>query len=103
MAKRRKFAPQTKVEILKKHLQKKKSISDICDEYECTPGSIYQWQDTLFSRAHQCFENKTGRPVNEKLQEANWKAMEDKLASKNAVIAELMEALLKEKKSNGVI
>ena len=97
MAKRKKFSPQTEAEILKKHLQKKEAMSDLCTQYECTPGSVYQWQDLLFSRAHQCFENKTGRPVDEKLHQANQKALQEKLAMKNAVIAELMEELLKKK------
>ena len=103
MAKRKKFSAQTKIQILKKHLQKNKAISELCTEHECAPGSIYQWQETLFSRGHQLFENKTGRPVDSRKADARLTEVEKKLAAKNAIIAELMEELLKEKKLNGVI
>ena len=103
MTNRKHFSSQTKIDILKKHLQKKEAISEICGEFGCAPGSVYQWQETLFSRGHQIFETKVGRPVNEKAKNERISALEEKLQNKNAVIAELMEELLKEKKLAGVI
>ena len=103
MTKRKKFSPQSKIDILQQYLQKKHAMTDICQTHECSPGSVYQWQETLFSKGHQLFENKTGRPINQQKRDIEAKALEEKLATKNAIIAELMEELLKEKKLNGVI
>lgn len=106
MAKRKRFAAQTKASILKQHLQKKVAISDLCEQNGCTPGSVYQWQETMFSRVHELFEssaNRVGRPRDQAAREQKMDDLEKKLASKNAVIAELMEELLKEKKLAGVI
>ena len=103
MAKRKKFAARTKVDILQQYLQKKTAMTDICEQHKCSPGSVYQWQETLFSRGHQIFENKTGRPLDTQKRDARLKEAEEKLAAKNAIIAELMEELLKEKKLNGVL
>ena len=103
MAKRKKFSSRTKVDILQQYLQKKAAITDLCKQHECSPGSVYQWQETLFSRGHQVFENKVGRPIDENKRDARLKAAEEKLATKNAIIAELMEELLREKKLNGVL
>jgi transposase-like protein len=101
MSKRKRFEATTKVSILKRHLQKKESISELCEEHGCTPGSVYQWQETLFSRGHKVFENKTGRPVNEKARDKKIAGLEAKLNSKNAIISELMEELLQEKNRGG--
>lgn len=103
MAIRKNFPAKTKAEILKKHLQKKNPISELCESYGCAPGSVYQWQDTLFTRAHEVFDNKRGRPVDQKARAQKEAALEAKLADKNAVIAELLEELLAVKKSIGVL
>lgn len=106
MSKRKRFSPQTKSLILKQHLQKKKEISTLCEEHGCQPSSVYQWQDALFSRAHEVFEassSRVGRPKDAALQKKTQQLLEQKLDTKNAIIAELMEELLKEKKFNGVL
>ena len=66
MNKKRKFDSKTKISVLKRSLQKKEPISNLCEEYGFTPGSIYQWQDLLFDRGHIVFEGKAGRPRDEK-------------------------------------
>ena len=103
MAKRKKFDSKTKVGILKKYLQKKEPVSNLCEEHGCTPGSVYQWQEILFNRGHLAFENKTGRPVNEKLRDEKIRDMEQSLSNKNEVISKLLEELIQAKKSIGAI
>ena len=103
MVKRKKFDSKTKVGILKRYLQKKEPVSNLCEELGCTPGSVYQWQEILFNRGHLAFENKTGRPVNEQARDAKIKEMENKLINKNEVISKLLEELLQAKKSIGAI
>lgn len=106
MARRKNFPAQVKSSILKQHLVKKKAVSELCEAHGCSPGSIYQWQDTLFSRAHEIFETgqkKVGRPKDHAALEKKTSDLEEKLAAKNAIISELMEELLREKKLAGVI
>ncbi len=42
--KERKFSPEEKVMILKKHLLENTPISDICDQYGLHPTVFYRWQ-----------------------------------------------------------
>ena len=104
MSKRPRFSPQVKSSILRQHLQNKKTISSLCEEHCCSPGSIYQWQDILFSRAHTLFENGNprGRPRDLKADKRKAEELEKTLNKKNAIIAQLMEELLLEKKHDGV-
>ena len=102
MAKKRKFDSKTKISVLKRSLQKKESISSLCEEYGLTPGSVYQWQELLFDRGHIVFENKTGRPRDEKKYSDEVAELRKKLTMKNAVISELTEELIREKKLVGV-
>ena len=58
----------------------------------------------LFSCGHLCFEtSRIGRPVDEKIKDKRISDLENKLNTKNQIISELMEELLKEKKLAGVI
>lgn len=101
MAKKRKFDANTKINVLKRHLQKKEPVSTLCEEHGFTPGSLYQWQETLFSRGHIVFENKTGRPIDITRQNSEIEELKKRLAMKDAVISELTEVLVREKKFNG--
>ena len=101
MAKKRKFDSITKINVLKRYLQKKELVSALCEEHGFTPGSLYQWQDTLFSRGHIVFENRGGRPVDSARQNTEIEDLKKRLAMKDAVISELTEVLVREKKFNG--
>lgn len=102
MAKQRKFDSKTKIDVLKRHLQKKEAISTLCAELGFTPGAIYQWQETLFSRGHMVFDSKLGRPADHSKRDKEIEDLRKKLAMKNAVISELTEELIREKKLVGV-
>jgi transposase-like protein len=102
MKKKQSFDATTKISVLKRHLQKKEPISSLCEEHGFTPGSVYQWQETLFNRGHIVFENKTGRPTIEKNRDQEIEELKKKLSVKNAVISELTEELIREKKLFGV-
>lgn len=104
MAHQKKIGSKEKIDVLRKHLQKKEAVSALCKEHGFTPGAFYQWQETLFSRGHLCFEtSRIGRPVDEKIKDKRISDLENKLNTKNQIISELMEELLKEKKLAGVI
>ena len=102
MPKKRRFDAKTKINVLQNHLQKKQPISALCEEHGVTPGSVYQWQETLFSRGHILFESKLGRPADTSKRDAEIKELKQRIAAKDAVIGELTEVLIREKKFNGV-
>jgi transposase len=98
---RRHFHDHEKVAILKRHLLDKVPVSDLCDELDLHPNQVYDWLKKFFENGHLAFGN--GRKVRavEDAQQARIQQLEGKLARKNEVMAELMEALTEEKKRNG--
>lgn len=97
---RRTFSAEQKVAIVKRHLVEGVPISDLCDEYRIQPTQFYQWQKQLFENGATAFERQRAKrgptAVDRKVE-----ALEKKLANKNEVIAELMEANLQAKKELG--
>jgi transposase len=98
---RRHFTPQEKVAIVKRHLLEGVPISTVCDEFQINPTLFYQWQRLLFENAHLSFDNGRKSKALEDAKDRKLQQLEAKLARKNEVMAELMEALTDEKKRNG--
>ena len=97
--KRRAFSGEEKVSILRRHLVDKVQVSDLCDEYGLNPTVFYRWQKEFFENGAAAFERRTdGRE--RKLQE-KVTALTAKLAHKDEVIAEIMEAHVALKKTLG--
>jgi transposase len=99
---RRHFTPQQKVAIVKRHLVDGVPISDLCDQHQILPTQFYQWQKQLFENGATAFERK-GRPPGPSREERRIQQLEAKLATKNEVIAELMEENVNLKKVDGVL
>jgi transposase-like protein len=99
---RRHFSPQQKVAIVKEHLLDGVPISDLCDRHRIQPTQFYLWQKQLFENGVAAFERKSKHvgplPEQQKIQ-----ALQAKLATKNEVIAELMEECVSLKKLDGAI
>ena len=91
---------QKKVEILKKLSMNNAKVSEICEEYGVKPSSVYKWQNELFSRAHIVLETKRGPKAQDRSAE-KIAALEQKLAKKDGVIAELLQEHCELKKSLG--
>jgi len=98
---RKKYTPEEKVFILKRHLVDKVSVSDICDQHGLSPTVFYRWQKQFFENGSSAFISK--RKSKQTLQERRIRDLEKKLATKNEVVSELMEAHLKLKKNLGEI
>ena len=100
MAKKRKrYSGEEKVRILKRHLVDNISVSDLCDEYYLNPVVFYRWQKEFFENGAAAFERKTdskSRRLEEKVDK-----LQAKISHKDEVIAEIMEAHVKLKKSLG--
>ena len=95
---RRRFEPAEKVAIVRRHLLEQVPVSDLCDEYGLQPTVFYRWQKQLFENGAAALE----RPKNPTLPLTRRIAkLEEKLSSKNEVIAELMEEQIKAKKALG--
>jgi len=109
MNRRRKHSPEEKVSILKKHLLEKKPISEVCQEHGISPTLFYRWQQEFFEKGAQTFERSNAKKQ-QSAEQRRMKKMEEelahkehRLAQKNDVLAELMEAHVKLKKSLGEI
>ena len=99
---RRHFSPEQKVAIVKRHLVDGVPISNLCDQHHLLPTQFYQWQKQLFENGATAFERR-GRPPGPSPQERKIQQLEAKLATKNEVIAELMEENVGLKKLDGAL
>jgi transposase-like protein len=95
---RRQFKPQEKVAIVRRHLLEQVRVSDLCDESGIQPTVFYRWQKQLFENGAVAFERHQDAtaPLSRRIAK-----LEEKLCSKNEVIAELMEEQIKAKKEFG--
>lgn len=95
---RRRFTPEEKVAIVRRHLLERVPVSDLCDEYDIQPTMFYRWQKQLFENAAAVFERLKDPtlPLTRRIAK-----LEEKLSSKNEVIAELMEEQIQAKKEFG--
>jgi len=96
---RRRLTPEQKIAILKAHLVDKKPISDLCDQHGLQPSQFYRWQQEFFERGSVIFESRGKKPST--ALERKVTALEEKLARKDSVLAELMEEHMALKKSLG--
>ena len=98
MKKQRKhYSPEEKVAILRWHLLEQVPISELCDKNGLQPTVFYRWQKEFFGAA--AFQPK-GRPNNSAEQE-RIDYLEQKIRTKDEVLAELMAEHVALKKTLG--
>jgi transposase len=107
---RRKFTGDDKMAILRRHLVDKMPVSDVCDQVGIHPTLFYRWQKELFDRGSVVFERggdqgRAGAPADrqKRRQDKKMAALEQRLAGKDEVIAEIMASHVALKKSLGEI
>ena len=71
----------------------------LADEFQLQPTQIHAWVKQVLDRAEQAFAS-TGRPVDDG-KDRKIAALQEKLAKKNEVVAELMEEHVQLKKELG--
>ena len=98
---RRHFEGAEKVAILKRHLVDKVPISNLADELDLQPTQIYDWLKKFFENGHTAFDNGRKSKAEEDAKDRKIEQLEAKVARKNEVMAELMEAHTELKKSLG--
>ena len=100
MSKSRVFSPAEKVAILKKHLVEKVPVSDLCDEHTIHVNTFYHWLKVFFENGSAAFAATAAKPAVDP-RDRTIEQLEAKLVRKNEVVAELLEAHTRLKKSLG--
>ncbi len=98
---RKRYTAQEKVAILRRHLVEKEPVSKLCDELKLQPTVFYRWQKEFFENGAAAFENKPHKqrpPEQERIAR-----LEQKIQTKDEVLAELMAEHVALKKSLGEI
>ena len=100
MSKKRKYySPEEKVRLLKEHLVNRTAVSQICEENQLQPTVFYRWQRQFFEQGAAAFKNDQDK---ERARlEKKIASLEGKVAKKNEVLGELMEAHIDLKKVLG--
>ena len=101
MKARKRISAQDKAEILKRHLVDKVPVSDLCDEYDIQPSNFYSRQRKLFENAASALEPQGLAKRQKKEEEEEVSALQEKLAKRDEVLAELMQEHVALKKSLG--
>ena len=104
--KRRRYTPEQKAAILRRHLVDKVPVSDLCDELKLQPSVFYTWQKQMLENLTAAMEDgrKTRRtgPTELEQEQKRVEALESKLIRKNDVIAEISQEIVElKKKSRG--
>ena len=100
---RKRYSPEEKVAVLRRHLVEKVPVSDLCQELGLHPSLFYHWLKELFEHATAAFEPRSRADKQQEAQQRRIAALEEKLKAKNEVLAELMEEQVALKKSLGEI
>jgi len=98
---RRRFNPEEKAAILRRHLADKVSISDLAEEYGIQPSVLYQWQRQLLDNAATALEPTRRAARTETKLKSKVEALEARLLRKDSVIAEISEEYVKLRKERG--
>ena len=97
MGTRKRYTPEEKVSILREVLEDGKSMSSVAGEHGVHPNMLLNWKKQLFEGAAGMFVVK--RPdVSEQAAERRARELEEELARKDSVIAELAQEVLQLKK-----
>lgn len=104
MSKRKYLTPEQKVAIVRRHVLEQVPISDLCDEYGIHATQYYAWQKQLFEQGGVVFERQPNKANQRRQQDAQQRkiaALEQKIQTKNEVVAELLEEHVQLKKAHG--
>jgi transposase-like protein len=97
MGKRKRYAPEEKLKILREVVEENKPISQVAEQYELHPNCIFKWRKQFLENGSQVFQIK--RPdISSKADKRRIELLEEQLRQKNEVIAWLTEEHLALKK-----
>lgn len=99
--KRRHFTAEQKAQIVRRHLSDKEPVSKLAEEFGLQPSLIHTWINQVLAQAERAFERSAGNGRSLQSRDRQIEQLRSKLADKNEVIAELMEANIRAKKEIG--
>jgi transposase-like protein len=102
---RRQFTAEQKAEAVKRHVMGKEEVSAVCESLGIAPNQFYRWQQELFENAAAAFEVKKRGPVRQPREaelERKVESLEQKIAHKDEVIAEVAQECVTLKKKLGL-
>jgi transposase-like protein len=98
----RSHSPELKIATVRRHLIDKIPVSNLCEEHHIRPSLFYKWQKELFEFALRASQ-LSSVPQEMVRDKTKIKRLEQKLAVKNEVLAELMQEYVALKKTVGEI
>lgn len=98
---RKHYTAEEKVAILRMHLLEKTPVSDLCDQHGLHPTMFYRWQKEFFENGMLAFKGTSETKRELVSRDRRIADMERQLATKNEVIAELMQEHVALKKRHG--
>lgn len=96
---RHNYTAKEKVSIIKQHLVERLPVSELCDKHDLQPNVFYRWLKEFFDNGAAAFEKDQSRIDN--AQSEKIRKLEQKIAQKDNVLAELMYEHVQLKKSLG--
>jgi transposase-like protein len=99
---RKHFTAPEKLALLRRHLIDKTPVSTVCDEAKVQPTVFYRWLKQLFENGAAALERSNGATDTRPDLKAQRRIqhLEDRLRTKDGVLAELMEEHVALKKNN---
>jgi len=97
---RRKFTAEQKAAILREHLIEKVPVADLCEKHGLQPTAFYRWQKEMLENLVALFDRRDRTSKSKKFEE-QIATLREKLARKDAIIAEIMEDFVAVKKTLG--
>ena len=104
MSKRRKYSAEEKAAIIRRHLVDKVTVAQLCEEYKVPPSLFYTWQKAALENLVAALEGGGAHKRDGQREQqlaAKVGLLEDKLAKKDNVIAEISAEYVQLKKSLG--
>ena len=99
--KRRRFTAEQKAQIVRRHLAGKEPVSQLAEQFGLQPSLIHTWVNQVLAQAEKAFERAPGSDHSVQTDRRRIEQLQARLATKNEVIAELMEANVQAKKELG--
>jgi transposase len=97
----RRYSPDEKVALLRRHLLEQVPVSELCREHDLHPNVFYRWQKGFFEGGAAAFAKESSGQIKSLTKQIT--ALEGQLARKNEVLAEVTEAYVRVKKNSGVL
>ncbi len=101
MSTKRQFTDEQKAEIILAHLIDKRSVSEVCEQYQLAPNTFYRWLVEFKTNASVAFRKPDVRK--QKAERRIKEQLEAEIQKKDSIIAYVTTELMASKKKNGAI